>query len=133
VTHIDLARRYVSLVANPASTFDQIRAMYADELEWREMPNLFAPTGRTNTLSGVADAWRKGREAVIDQVYDIRSAIADGDIVVLELSWQGTMAKSLGPFDRGTRLRAELVTIMRFSHGKIIGQTDYPCYHPIAS
>jgi predicted ester cyclase len=133
VTNIDLARRYVSLVANPASTFDEIREMYADALEWREMPNLFAPNGRTNTLAGVAAAWRKGREAVIDQVYDIRSAIADGDIVVLELSWQGTMKKTLGPFDRGTRLRAELVSIMRFSHGKIISQTDYPCYHPIAT
>ena len=133
MTNIDLARRYVSLVANPTSAFEQIRELYADELEWREMPNLFAPNGRTNTLAGVAEAWRKGREAVVDQVYDVRNAIADGDTVVLELSWQGTMKKTLGPFERGTRLRAELVSIMRFSHGKIVSQTDYPCYHPIAS
>jgi len=133
VTNIELARRYVSLVADPASTFEQIRELYADDLEWREMPNLFAPLGRTNTLTGVAEALREGREAVIDQAYEIRSAFADGDVVVLELSWRGTMARSLGPFSRGTRLRAELVSIMRFGHGKIISQTDYPCYHPIAS
>jgi ketosteroid isomerase-like protein len=133
VTNVDLARRYVALVADPSSSFDQIRELYADDLEWREMPNLFAPEGRTNTLAGVAEAWRRGREAVIDQAYEIRSAYADGDVVVLELSWRGKMKKTLGPFDRGTKLRAELVTIMRFSHGKITRQTDYPCYHPIAS
>ena len=132
-TNVDLAKRYVALVADSTSTFEQIREFYADDLEWREMPNLFAPQGRTNTLAGVADAWRKGREAVIDQDYEIRSAFADGDVVVLELSWRGTIARSLGPFSRGTKLRAELVSIMRFGHGKITSQTDYPCYHPIAS
>jgi hypothetical protein len=70
---------------------------------------------------------------VIDQANEIRSAFADGDIVVLELSWRGTMATRLGPFSRGTRLRAELVSILRFGHGKITSQTDYPCYHPIGS
>src|SRR5262245_51774132 len=106
MTNLDLARRYVSLVANQTSTFEQIREIYADELEWREMPNLFAPNGRTTTLAGVAEAWRKGREAVIDQVYDIRNAIADGDTVVLEISWQGRMNNTLRPLHRGTRLRA---------------------------
>jgi hypothetical protein len=133
MTNLELARHYVSLVADPASTFEQVRELYGDDLEWREMPSLFAPEGRTNTLAGVAEAWRKGREVVVDQAYEIRSAYADGDVVVLELSWRGRMKKTLGPFDRGTRLRAELVTILRFGHGKIISQTDYPCYHPIAS
>jgi len=133
MTNIELAKRYVALVENPSSTFDEIRALLHDDLQWREMPNRFAPNGRTNTLAGVAEAWRKAREAVIDQMYEIHRAIGEGDTVVLELSWRGKMAKDLGPFAAGTALRAELATIMRFSHGKIIGQTDYPCYHPIAS
>jgi ketosteroid isomerase-like protein len=133
MTNIEVAKRYVGLVENPASTFEEIRGLMHDDLVWREMPNRFAPEGRSNSLAGVAAAWRKGREAVIDQVYEIRSAIGDGDTVVLELSWRGTMARDLGPFKAGTHLGAELATIMRFSHGKIISQTDYPCYHPIAS
>jgi len=133
MTNIELAKRYVSLVEDQRSTFESVRALLHDDLVWREMPNRFAPDGRSNSLAGVAEAWKKGREAVVDQKYEIRSAIADGDTVVLELTWRGTMAKTLGPFAAGTRLRAEVATIMRFSQGKIISQTDYPCYHPIAS
>jgi hypothetical protein len=59
-TNVDLAKRYVALVADPESTFEQIRELYADDLEWREVPNLFALQGRTNTLAGVAEASRKG-------------------------------------------------------------------------
>jgi ketosteroid isomerase-like protein len=133
MTNAELARRYVALVENPASTFDEIRTLLHDDLLWREMPNRFAPTGRTNTLAGAAASWDRGREVVRDQQYEVRSVTASGDTVVLEVGWRGTIAKDLGPFAAGTRLAADLAMVMRFTDGKIVSQTDYPCYHPTAS
>ena len=130
-SNLQAARLYVALVANPASTFEDIRTMLADDILWREMPNRFAPSGRTHTLAGMEESWQRGREVVADQVYDIRQAVASGDAVALEIGWHGTVLKDLGLFVAGTTLRADLGMFLQFAAGKIISQTDYPCYYPI--
>ena len=56
MTNIELAKRYVSLVEDPRSTFESVRALMHGDLVWREMPNRFAPDGRSNSLAGVAEA-----------------------------------------------------------------------------
>ncbi|HEX8847254.1 MAG TPA: nuclear transport factor 2 family protein [Pyrinomonadaceae bacterium] len=129
--NLELARRYIEVVGRPSATLEDLRALLDERLVWREMPNRFAPTGRESDLESALASFEKGRQYLPEQTYAIRSAVASGDVVALEISWTGEVAKAIGPFPAGTRLSAQLATFLRFHDGKIIGQTDYPCYDPL--
>ena len=131
--NLELARRYIKIVGNPSSTAEDLKALLAEEIVWREMPNLFAPSGRTSDYATCLQSFGKGREYLPEQTYAIRRAVADGDTVALEISWTGEVAKSIGPFTAGDRLSAQIAIFLRFRDGKIVSQTDYPCYDPVAS
>jgi ketosteroid isomerase-like protein len=58
--------------------------------------------------------------------------IAAGDVVALEITWKGRVMKALPPFSAGTQLSAQIAIFLSFRDEKIVSQTDYPCYDPIA-
>jgi ketosteroid isomerase-like protein len=129
----ELAKRYIELVSNPSTEPADLKALLDESLVWREMPNLFAPSGRVSDYATALASFGKGREYLPNQTYTLRRVVADGDSVALELSWNGEVVKSIGPFVVGTRLSAEIAIFLRFRGGKIVSQTDYPCYNPVAS
>lgn len=130
--NLELALRYIELVGNPATEAEDLKAVLDESLVWREMPNLFAPSGRVSDYATALASFGKGREYLPKQTYTIRHALASEDTVALEISWAGEVAKSIGPFPAGTRLAAQLATFLRIRDGKIVSQTDYLCYEPIA-
>lgn len=130
--NLNLARRYVEMVNNPATTVEDLKACFDESVIWQEMPNRFAPAGRKSDYKIILASWNKGREYLPQQTYNLRRAIASGDTVVLEIDWTGIVERALPPFAAGTRLSAQIAVFLRFRDGKIVGQTDYPCYDPIA-
>ncbi|HUQ34067.1 MAG TPA: nuclear transport factor 2 family protein [Pyrinomonadaceae bacterium] len=131
--NLELAKRYIELVSNPSTEPEDLKAVFDENIVWREMPNLFAPSGRVSDYATALASFGKGREYLPKQTYTLRQAIAGNDTVVLEIGWVGEVAKSIGPFPAGTQLRAQLATFLRFQNGKIVSQTDYLCYDPVAS
>jgi len=129
--NLETARRYLELVGNPSTRPEDLKAVLDEGLVWREMPNLFAPRGRTSDYATALASFAKGREYLPEQTYTLRHAVADGDTVALELSWAGKVAQAIGPFAAGSRLSARLAIFLRFRAGKIVSQTDYPCYDPV--
>ena len=130
--NLELARRYIELVSNPSTEPEDLKTVFDENIVWREMPNLFAPSGRVSDFATALASFGKGWEYLPKQTYTLRHAIASEDTVALEISWAGEVAKSIGPFSAGTRLSAQLATFLRFRNGKIVSQTDYPCYDPVA-
>ena len=128
-----LAEMYIELLNNPASTSEDLKSFLHAEITWQEMPNRFAPTGRTNGFNEILATWEKGREFLPQQKYIVRRLIVSGDTVVLEFAWQGIIAKPLTGLPAGTKLSAQIVSILQFLDGKIVSQTDYPCYDPLIS
>ena len=129
--NLELARRYIELVADPSSRLEDLKPLFDEQIVWREMPNKFAPMGRTSDFATATASFQKGRAFLPRQTYTIRYAIASGDTVAMEISWTGEVAQEIGPFAAGTQLKAELATFIRFLDGKIVSQTDYLCYHPV--
>jgi len=125
-----VARRYLELVGNPHTKAEDLPGVLDDSIVWREMPNLFAPAGRVSDYTTMLASFRKGREYLPDQTYGVRHAVASGDTVALEISWSAEVAKAIGPFATGARLSAEIAIFLRFREGRIVSQTDYPCYKP---
>ena len=126
--NLELAKHYIEVVSNPAATLEDLKALLDETVVWQEMPNRFAPAGRTSDYAAGLANFEKGREYLPEQTYTLRHAIASGDIVALEVGWTGEVAKSIGPFPAGTRLSAQVAIFIRFRGGRIVRQTDYPCY-----
>jgi ketosteroid isomerase-like protein len=131
--NLELAARYIETIGNPSSTIEDLKPFFDESIVWREMPNRFAPEGRTNDYAGMQASFEKGRQFVTEQVYTLRSAVASGDTVALEIGWRAKMAKALPPFAAGDKLSAELASFIRLRDGKIVSQTDYPCYGPVVN
>lgn len=130
--NLEVARQYIEVVGDPASTSEDLKAFLDQSVVWREMPNRFAPAGRESDLATACASFEKGRAYLPRQIYTIRRMVASRETVVLEISWTGEVLKTIGPFPAGTRLSAQLAIFLRFRDGKIISQTDYPCYDPVA-
>lgn len=129
--NLRLAQKYLELFNNPATTKEDVKAYLDEGIVWREMPNRFAPAGRTSDYTAMGASWEKGRGYLPEQTYTLRHMIASGETVALEISWLGKMKKALGPFAADTQLSAQIAIFLRFRDGKIVSQTDYPCYDPI--
>ena len=131
-TNLRLTDQYLDMFNHPSTTIEDVQAYLDESIVWREMPNRFAPLGRTGDLPTILASWAKGREYVPEQTYTLRRAVASGDSVALEIGWKGRVTKALPPFSAGTELSAWIAIFLRFRDGKIVSQTDYPCYDPIA-
>ncbi|HEX8651787.1 MAG TPA: nuclear transport factor 2 family protein [Pyrinomonadaceae bacterium] len=131
-TNLRLTEQYLDMFNHPSTTIEDVKAYLDESIVWREMPNRFAPLGRTGDLPTILTSWEKGREYVPEQTYTLRRAVACGDSVALEIGWKGRVTKALPPFSAGTELSARIAIFLRFRDGKIVSQTDYPCYDPIA-
>jgi ketosteroid isomerase-like protein len=129
--NLETARRYLELVGSPATRAEDLKAVLDESVVWREMPNLFAPRGRTSDYATALASFGKGREYLPEQTYTLRHAMASEDAVALELDWAGEVAKAIGPFPAGSRLSARVAIFLRFRAGKIVSQTDYLCYDPV--
>ena len=64
------------------------------------------------------------------QRYDVRSAVASGGTVALEMEWTGTLATSFGTLAAGDQMRAHVAMFLQFRDGRICATRNYDCYEP---
>ena len=129
--HRHLVEQYIGLLNSQTSTLEELESFLDGEIVWREMPNRFAPAGRTSGYEVILATWKKGREFLPHQEYTLRRVIVSGDTAALEIGWRGVLSKPLAGLTAGTELSGHVATFIQFRNGKIISQTDYPCYDPL--
>ena len=76
------------------------------------------------------EAAERGRKVLTSQTYEIRSAVADGDHVALEVLWTGVLAVQVGSIPAGGKMRAHFAMFLDFRDGKIVSQRNYDCFEP---
>jgi ketosteroid isomerase-like protein len=92
-------------------------------------PNRIAPAGMRSNRQQLLERVDVGRKVMQSQRYEITSALAAGDQVVLEIAWTGTLAAAFGDqLPAGASLRARLALFLEFRDLKIIAQRNYDCY-----
>jgi ketosteroid isomerase-like protein len=64
------------------------------------------------------------------QRFEIRSAVARGDHVALEVRWIGTPAAQIGSVPAGGEIRAHFAVFLEFRDGRIASQRNYDCFEP---
>lgn len=127
---LDLARNYIEFFNRKDGTPAELSAFISPEVVWQEMPNKFAPAGRTTRFETMLKNFQTGQQFIAPQTYVIDNMVAQGDTVALQLSWQGTAVQTLGPFQAGEKITCQIASFLTFHDGKLVRQIDYPCYPP---
>lgn len=128
-SNIERARAYLRAIEDGT-----LREVFADYfapgvvIEW--FPNRLSPNGSKSDLSGLSDAVDRGKQLMSLQAYEVRSAMADGDHVALEVAWTATLAVPLQTIPAGGQMRAYFAMFLDFRDGKIIAQRNYDCFEP---
>lgn len=128
VTNLEKVARYLKSIEN--GDFAYIADLFSSDAVLEQLPNRIYPHGIESDVSGMAEAFEKGRKLLSSQSYEIKSFVADGDKLSVEVLWTGTLAVAFGSLAVGSQLRAHSAMFFQFRDGKIVSQRNYDCFEP---
>jgi ketosteroid isomerase-like protein len=129
LANLDAARQYLAAIERGA-TGDELAHYFTPDVVVEELPNRVVPDGKRRKLAGILDGAERGKKILTAQRYEVRSAVATGDRVILEVLWVGTLAIPFGTIPAGGEMRAHSAMFLEFRDGKIVAQRNYDCFEP---
>jgi ketosteroid isomerase-like protein len=124
-----LVRQYYAAMARGPAPLEWER-WFAPDVVQEEFPNRLLPEGARRDLAGLREAAAKGQALLSEQRFDLLELTAQGNRVVVEAEWHGTVARDLGPFNAGMVLRTRFAQVFEFRGGKIAALRNYDCFYP---
>jgi ketosteroid isomerase-like protein len=110
---------------------DSVHDFYHPDVVQEEFPNRFLPLGARRGLQELREASDRGRKVMASQRFEVVSMFADGDTVIVESEWSGTLAVPLGDATpAGSVMKARFAQFFVFDAGKIVAQRNYDCFYP---
>lgn len=128
-TSAERAIAFVEAVAARAPV-ETILAFYHPDVVHEELPNRLLPNGATRNLAELREASEKGRKVISKETYEIVSVTEEGQRVVLEAIWTGTLAVGFGSLAPGDVMRARFAQVFELEDGLIRRQRNYDCFEP---
>jgi ketosteroid isomerase-like protein len=129
LANLDAARQYLAAIQRGASG-DELAQFFTPDVVQEELPNRVSPEGKRRKLAGILEGAERGQQVLSGQRFEIRSAIATNDRVILEVLWVGTLAIPFGSIPAGGEMRAHSAMFLEFRSGKIAAQRNYDCFEP---
>jgi ketosteroid isomerase-like protein len=123
-----LVRRYLEAVADPTETMDRLARFLHPEVIQEELPNLVVPQGIKRDLAALRVARERGAQVITNQRYEVLRTLAQGDRVVVEALWSGTLQIQYGARPPGSIMRAHMAAFFELRDGRILRQRNYDCY-----
>jgi ketosteroid isomerase-like protein len=127
--NLERARQYLAAIEGGAAAGDPFRFLAPDVCQI-EYPNQFVPKGAERDLAAIGEAAARGRRVLQGQRYEVRTAIANGNEVALEVLWVGILAVAVGSLAIGDEMRANFGVFLTFRDGLITRQRNYDCFLP---
>jgi ketosteroid isomerase-like protein len=127
--NLERARRYLAAIEG-STGHGRPGTFLARDICQIEYPNQFVPKGATRDLAAMAEAAERGRRVLQSQRYEVRTAVANGEEVALEVLWVGILAVAIGSLNIGDEMRANFAVFLTFRDGLIIRQRNYDCFEP---
>jgi len=126
--NLETVRRYLKGVEN--GNFSDVKTLLTTDVVMEQLPNRIYPQGLRGNLAQMESAFQKGRTLLAKQTYEIKRAVAEGNIVAVEVLWTGTLAVGLGTLTAGSQMRCHSAMFFEFKDGKITYQRNYDCFEP---
>lgn len=120
-------RRYLEAIESKVPV-EELLGFFSPDAVVEEKPNRLKPNGCHSGVAEMKGAYERGRQIMAWQRYDVRSALAEGDVVAIELVWMGQLAAAVGHLQSGAEMRAQCAMFFEFLDGKILRQRNYDCY-----
>ena len=127
--NLERARQYLAAIEGSKAKGSPFTFLAPDICQI-EYPNQFVPKGAERDLAAMADAAERGRRVLQGQRYEVRTAVATGQEVALEVLWVGILAVAVGSLAIGDEMRANFGVFLTFRDGLITRQCNYDCFQP---
>lgn len=101
-----------------------------DDARVFELPNRLIATGRTRDRAALLEASTQAPKVLTGQRYIERRVVEQGDLLVMDMDWEGTLRVPVGQTPAGGQLHARISAWVRFRDGRICEQTNFDCYQP---
>ncbi len=111
-------------------TLEWIDTFYSKRLNWIEFSNPSIPQGRKGDYLSFREAAELALRLFPDRKLVILNCIAEGDNVVLEQEFHGTLAIAMGNHIVGEISKLRIASFFTLKNGLIIKQTDYCAVAP---
>jgi ketosteroid isomerase-like protein len=132
--NLERARQYLAAIeashSPDTSAAGEPFAFLTADVQQIEYPNQFVPKGAERDLAAMTAAGERGRRVIRSERYAVRTALAHGSEVALEVLWTGTLAVAVGSLAAGAEMRARFGVFLTFRDGRIVSQRNYDCFDP---
>ena len=128
VTNLEKVAGYLRAIEN--GDFSYIADLFSSDAVVEQLPNRIYPNGIKSGVAAMAEAFEKGRKLLSNQSYEIKSFVADGDKLSVEVLWTGTLAMAFANLAVGYQMRAHSAMFFQFEDGRILSQRNYDCFEP---
>ncbi|HEY8208712.1 MAG TPA: nuclear transport factor 2 family protein [Myxococcaceae bacterium] len=122
-------REYLAAIERGETGESLSRFVHPDAV-FEQLPNRIYPNGSRTDARGALEASRRGKDLLRRQRYEVRSVMADGDRVAMEVDWRGELAIPMGKLQPGAELHAQFGMFIELRDGRIVSQRNYDCYDP---
>lgn len=83
LTNLEKVARYLKSIEN--GDFAYIADLFSRDAVLEQLPNRIYPNGIQSGVSGMAEAFEKGRKLISSQKYELKSCVADEDRLSVEV------------------------------------------------
>lgn len=125
--HVSIATDYIKAVESGAMGETLARFLHPDVTHY-DLPNRFNPAGKISDRNAMLATVEHGQKVLRRQKYDILSCIEQGNTIVFEIDWVGTLSVPVSGIPAGGELHARIAIFLEFESDLIILQRDYVCY-----
>lgn len=126
---LQTALDFVRAVQNRTSP-DDISRFYHPDIVQTEYPNGITKNTVHRDLQALKDAAIRGSKVMQRERYEVVNTHVNGNTVVLEVIWIGTLAIPIGNLPAGGEMKAYIAQFYEFKDGKVIKQRNYDCFEP---
>jgi ketosteroid isomerase-like protein len=128
-TPASFVKRYLEAVGN-AATGPKLAVFFDPELVQEEFPSRIAPAGSTRDLKTVLEVAERDKKLMKSQTFEVKTLMAGGDRIAIEIAWTGTLGAALGTIAAATELKARIAMFIEMRNGRILRQRSYAAYEP---
>jgi hypothetical protein len=124
--NLKAARDYLAALER----FEAPSELFHPEVVQTEYPNRYNPEGQVRRGGDMGGGLERARQMLRRQTYEVVSAIASGDRVVMEVTWRAELNVPVGSLKPGDEMTCLSGIFLEFRDGLIWRQQNYDCFPP---